>query len=521
MKNPPSTLFWTGLLFSSLFLSSSFTAPVPSSDFWGGLEAGPYSVGFKLVETRDLSRSYPADGKASVTAPRKIRVYFWYPARESPAPPLTLSDFVRMAGDDFGLLSAEASVNADSLPLSVPLAKGMARERLEKLLESPTASVPDARPAPGPFPLLVLGQGLYYESPLSHFVLCEFLASHGYVVATCPLVGTGYRLVNRDVEDLETEVRDMEAVLAYARTQPTVRPGGVGVIGYDLGGMAGLLLAMRNPDVVAFLSTDSGILFPNRMGIPANHPSYREDRFVIPWMHLTQARFVRTFRDEMKLPDLFSRKSFGDSFLVHVPTDNHGLFTSYAMLGIREAVPGYWGASESDPAPLHEAVCRHALSFLDATLKGDRRRLGALSGAEGGSPTAGPALRVEFREGRTPPPSKNSLIHLIVGEGMTAAAPVIDRARAAFPAETLFDEEVLNWLGYHFLYWWGREEEAIEVFELVTTLFPDSANAFDSLGEGLAFLDRKEAAAEAYGRALRLDPGNTNAAAALERLRKK
>jgi pimeloyl-ACP methyl ester carboxylesterase len=509
------------VLFAAVFLSSSFPAIDRSSNFWGGLEAGPFTPGFRLVEVRDLSRAYPSPGGGNENV-RTIRVYLWYPAQESTAPPLVLRDFVGMAADDFGLSRNGASPDGDSFPLPVPLAKGLDRGRLDSLLGSSTMSVRDARSALGTFPLLVLGQGLYYESPLSHFVMCEFLASHGYVVATCPLVGTQYRLVNRNVEDLETETRDMEAVLAHARTQPNVRPDKIGVIGYDLGGMAGLILAMRNPDVDAFLSTDSGILFPNRMGLPANHPSYREDRFVIPWMHITQARWIQLYRDEMKLPDLFGRKSFGASYLVHVPTENHGLFSSFAMLGIQGAVPGYWGASEADPAPLHEAVCRHALAFLDAYLKQDRRRLEAFAGATGESGTTGGlALKMEVREGRIPPPAKNSLIHLIIEKGMASARPVIERARAGFTAGDLFDEDDLNWLGYHFLYWWGREEEAIKVFELNTTLFPESANAHDSLGEGLAFLGRTEAAVAAYTRALQLDPGNKNATAALERLRKK
>ncbi len=508
------------IFFFTILLLSSAQARAQNAVFWGGLEPGPYTPGFKLVEVRDHSRVYPGQNPGVGTA-RKIRVYYWYPAEATGQPSLRFEAFVRMAADDFGLIPNSARTEEGLLPLPVPLAKGMDRDRLETLFECPAASVRDARPAAGSFPLLVLGQGLYYESPLSHFVMCEFLASHGYIVATCPLVGTQYRLVNRNTEDLETEIRDMEAVLAYARTQPNVRPEEVGVIGYDLGGMAGLLLCMRNPDIGAFLSLDSGILYPNRIGIPGSHPSYREDRFVIPWMHITQARWIRFYRDEMKLPDLFGRKFFGDSYLVQVPTENHGLFSSYALMGIRSAVPGYWGPPEEDAVALHEAVCRYALAFIDAHLQQDRGRLETILAAAGGSGAVGPTLTMEFKEGRIAPPSKDEIIHLIIEKGMAGARSVIDKTRAAFSTDDLFDEDVLNWLGYHFLYWWGREEEAVEVFELTVTLFPDSANAYDSLGEAHALLGRTEAATRAYETSLKINPDNKNAAAALVRLKKK
>ncbi|NIO19754.1 MAG: hypothetical protein GTN76_03185, partial [Candidatus Aenigmarchaeota archaeon] len=113
-----------------------------------------------------------------------------------------------------------------------------------------------------------------------------------------------------------------------------------GVIGYDLGGMAGLVLSMRNPDIDAFLSMDSAILFGHFSGLPVNHPQYLEKRFTIPWMHMTQARFIQKFHDEQGLSTLIGRKSYGDSYLVPVQTSNHGHFTSYAMLDIRDAVPG-------------------------------------------------------------------------------------------------------------------------------------------------------------------------------------
>ncbi|MGE5741831.1 MAG: tetratricopeptide repeat protein [Candidatus Aminicenantes bacterium RBG_16_66_30] len=435
-----------------------------------------------------------------------MRIYVWYPARHSSLDRMPLDDYVRMALGDF---------HTSLLP--VPLAKGLEAAELEALRRSPVGAVRDAEAQPGRYPVLVLGQGLFYESPLSHFALCEFLASHGYVVATGPLLGTRYRLVNINVEDVETEIRDMEFVLATARALPFADPGALGVIGYDLGGMAGLVLAMRHPEVDGFLSLDSGILDKHFSGLPGSHPQYREDRFRIPWMHMTQARFIRSEKDRAAAPSLFDRKTFGPSYLVHVPTANHGDFSSYAALGITKSVPGYWGPSTADPKPLYKEICRVSLAFFASCLKNDHQPLQELLAGAGSAPGK-PGFRIEHKEGPAGPPAEAELVRLIIERGIGQAEPEIDRARTKYPGLALVDESVLNWLGLHFLYWWGREDEAVGVFELNASLYPGSWSAHDSLGEAYADRGRKDEAIRSYKRSLELNPDNQNAKAALERL---
>jgi len=503
-------------VFGCFFLSGlSFGVYAQKSSLMGELKPGQYTTGFRLVEKLDKSRYYPAPEDKTMNT-RLVRIYTWYPALKSGRPALRFEKYVRMAAADFGLIAE--TVHAKWNP--TPLAKGLDHERLNALLNNQTSAVPDVDPAEGVFPLVVFGQGLYYEFPLSHLILCEYLASHGYVVATCPLIGNHCRLVNLNAEDLETEVRDLEFVIAYMRTQPYVHPERLGIIGYDLGGMAGLVLSMRNPDVDAFLSLDAGILFGHFSGLPNSHPNYHEDRFTIPWMHITQSRFIKEFRDEQKIPSLIDRKKYSDSYLVPVPTTNHGAFSSYAMFGIHNAVPGYWGPIKNELQPIDEAICRTALIFFNAYLKKDSSELLKLHNIAHNEHKNNEILEIEYSEGQQPPPSKSDLIHLIIQRGIVKAKPFIEDVRTAYPDSMLFDENVLNWLGYHFLYWWGREEEAIEVFELNVSLFPESANTYDSLGEAYMILGDQEKAIKNYRRSLKLNPENQNARRMLEQVQK-
>jgi hypothetical protein len=76
----------------------------------------------------------------------------------------------------------------------------------------------------------------------------------------------------------------------------------------------------------------------------------------------------------------------------------------------------------------------------------------------------------------------------------------------------------LHQAGYAFLNR-DKHHEALAVFALWTTLYPDEANAYDSLGEAYLALKDTEKAVASYERALQLDPAFTSAAEALNRLK--
>jgi tetratricopeptide (TPR) repeat protein len=80
------------------------------------------------------------------------------------------------------------------------------------------------------------------------------------------------------------------------------------------------------------------------------------------------------------------------------------------------------------------------------------------------------------------------------------------------------DEAEMNRLGYYVLNTLKAPRDAVQVFEMNVTAFPQSANVYDSLGEAyLAVGDTAQAIAN-YRKSLTLDPRNSNAAAVLKRL---
>lgn len=83
---------------------------------------------------------------------------------------------------------------------------------------------------------------------------------------------------------------------------------------------------------------------------------------------------------------------------------------------------------------------------------------------------------------------------------------------------SLFGESELNSLGYQLLSQ-DKAAEAIKIFKLNTELYPESANVWDSLGEGYWKKGEIEKAIESYEYALRINPQFENAKRALKELR--
>ena len=81
----------------------------------------------------------------------------------------------------------------------------------------------------------------------------------------------------------------------------------------------------------------------------------------------------------------------------------------------------------------------------------------------------------------------------------------------------VFEEADFNNLGYRLLQE-NKIEAAVYVLGKTAELYPDSWNAYDSLGEVLAKMGQKERAIESYRKSLELNPGNKNGQAALKRL---
>jgi CubicO group peptidase (beta-lactamase class C family) len=89
-------------------------------------------------------------------------------------------------------------------------------------------------------------------------------------------------------------------------------------------------------------------------------------------------------------------------------------------------------------------------------------------------------------------------------------------AKATGPAQA-FGPFVLNNAGYSVLRA-GKLADAVKLFEANVALYPEDANAYDSLGEGQMAAGLKDAAIASYKKALEMNPKNAGAIRMLEKL---
>lgn len=80
------------------------------------------------------------------------------------------------------------------------------------------------------------------------------------------------------------------------------------------------------------------------------------------------------------------------------------------------------------------------------------------------------------------------------------------------------NEQTLNTIGYLLLYG-GKEMDGLRVFQKNVQEYPQSSNAYDSLGEAYMVTGQKDLSIQNYERSLQLNPKNDNAVRRLKKLR--
>jgi pimeloyl-ACP methyl ester carboxylesterase len=497
-----------------------FTVPAraDTSPLWGDLRPGSHNVGFRLIEGHDPARAIRVKGAAPEIRPRPVRVYIWYPADSSADDtPMLFGSYAALADGDTWPEAVPGDAHKRMNFSRRPLARSLPPDRFDALLKQPVRAFENAKPAAGRFPLIIVGQGLYYESPITQAVLCEFLASHGFVVATTPLTGTHSPLVKIDVTDLETQVRDLEFVVTEARGLPFVSLEKLGLLGFDLGGMSCLILAMRNPDVDAFVSMESAVLFPD-LDIPTASPHHDPTLLRAPWLHVLR-RELASARGE-NTPSLFDTAVHSDRYLLLLEGMGHADFTSYALVEDRKPVMGYWGPLRGEEKRRYEAVCLYIFRFFDAYLSGDAESRRFLA-RDPEDVVPGTTVTIEHRPVTPLRPTDSDFLNALLAGNVADALEMAHSIRQAQPEIPLLQETLLTRLGYHLITSWELAEEAVAVLKLNADLHPQSTLAYESLGEVYLMTGDDEKALPAVRRALELDPDNGSAKGMLEYLNRK
>ncbi len=459
-------------------------------ELWGNLKPGPYATGFTTIETYDYSRVFRAkhnyfgelqEGERA----RQVQVCVWYPAEKS-------EDAVTMVYSEYNFPSpADGAFSPFVGQLAnreVQFLYGLFRGAgafVQDLLNSEMAAVRDAPHTDGTFPfILYLPGGTHHYS--DNAILCEYLASYGYIVAATHHFGDKDIQATTDLNGLANVLRDGEFTFGLMHDFPGVDRDNVGVMGYSFGGLASVLFQMRNSDVDAIVSLDGGITNGNYNDLIRQAPGYNPQ--------LVQASMLLMYvMDESTSMTMVDSMVYASRYYLPIDGYTHADFTqNYFISG--------WIADTTGPSfevrqEHYGNICRQALSFFNLSLKGDESAKEALAGAS-------------FAAALTPPPSAAEFIGMIRAGQIDTAAAIYEQLRKDNPALTLFNEATFNALGYQLL-GAGRAAQSVIVFRMNAETYPNSANVWDSYADGCMGTGDTATAITCYQNLLEALPGDS------------
>ena len=342
-----------------------FTALLVASTLLAPLAPGNHAVGFSMAMEIDPAR--PALAPASGMG-RQLPITIWYPARASDRRAMRLRDYVVAGAQSLvGIEPADPHAPLEAFAATA-LAHGTARADIERLLDSTGIAVRDATPAPGQFPLLLFAHG----SVETQSVMCEYLASYGYVVAAVRSRGAADPTYRLSRENLNAVVADHDLVAARMLRQPNVAPLPIGIIGMSNGSIVAMALQLRRP-VSAIVSLDGGI-GEDAGGIYLRERSGGElGALRTPVLH-----FYAPNNPHLNLEHLRSYRS-AQRTLVFVRGMRHIDFLAYPTF--EHLLPGFSGTDvAADAQPGFVWVNRYTLHFLDAHMRNSKHGVRFMAG---------------------------------------------------------------------------------------------------------------------------------------------
>ncbi len=296
-----------------------------------------------------------------------------------------------------------------------------------------------------------------------------------------------------DQRDLETVVRDMEFIIAAARDLPNVNVNKFGVVGCGSGGLAALLLQMRNSDIDVMASFDGSYISQDYLEQARQNPYYDVQRMTSPLAQIYSGEIESI---DFSLVDSFE---YSQRYSVKFSRLNHSDLTSYGKSSSL-ILRGGTQPPETDGAHYDE-LCSYVFNFLNAHLSEDQESQRFLEEFKGKN-----GIEYRFQPAGEIPPTPEEFIDIIREVGVERAFEIYEKFKGS--GWVFFTEAVFNSIGYQF-FQGGNLEDAIRIFKMNTDAYPLSANTWDSLAETCEASGQDEQAVKYLKKALEILPGDT------------
>ena len=300
-----------------------------------------------------------------------------------------------------------------------------------------------------------------------------------------------------DQANLETLIRDREFALAHLRDLDFVDKDKLGVLGRGFGGLAALIMQMRNYDVDAVASLAGWNGLREHLEFATQNPCFNTRRMIAPLLQVY-------YQDEQTTDlALLDSCKYTDRYLAGFEDSSEGSLSSYGA--IRLLLADSVDLTLEISRPDYDLACQLTRDFFKAHLEEDTVSHTSLT-------AIGTTV---LREGRDLPPSTDQFLGIIRSQGADRAVEIWDKFKESEPGSITFPEATMNIAGYQMLQS-GRVQEAIKLFRINAECYPGSANCWDSYADGLIAAGDNEGATRCYKKVLEVLPADQVADEALK-----
>ncbi len=482
------------------------------------LNYGNYTVGFRHYTLTDSTRTYSrVYDYTNQKIKRPIPISIWYPSKQSSSnkKPLKILDYFEILKEEeeWEHLPNEQILNWFYYA-NTPTNQEHLKESVKAYAEAEFAS--------GTFPIVVYASS-YQASSIENFALCEYIASHGYIVMASPSRGTETRwFSNNNAKEMETQARDIEFLIKEVISFPTANPNKIAVMGFSFGGLSNVIAQMRNDNIKALVSLDGTERY--QYALMQKSPFFDAKKLDVPYLHMAQKDIPESVLKEDNIDaalntkfDLYDSISNSKVYRLKFHHLTHSYFSTLGILFAKR--DKRQDKSDAEIMKSYKWVSVYTLNFLNAYLNGNKEALTFIENNPSDNGISNSLVTYSTKQPKADLFTFQDFNDLAADQHYKGLSQLYDSLSSKNPSLKL-PEGNLNTLGLQLVFNPNTSAQGINVFLLATKLYPNSANLFDSLAEGYLFMGNKEKAIENFEKSLQLSAQNQNAINRLQQLKK-
>jgi tetratricopeptide (TPR) repeat protein len=244
----------------------------------------------------------------------------------------------------------------------------------------------------------------------------------------------------------------------------------------------------------------------------------------IPFMHLAQKEIPAAAMKEHNIPDslnthftFYDELTESDAYKIRLHDLSHLHFSTLGVL-FQERDPKQ-DKSDQKIMASYQLATTYSLHFFNAYLKNDQTSLDFITNTPQENNIPEQLISVDSKKAIQKFIDFYAFLNLAKQQEYKNLLALYTEMKDRHPS-LVIPEGVLNTLGLQLIFDSSKATEGIAVFEFATTLYPESANLYDSLAEGYVYLGNTKKAIANFKKSLALNPANQNAITRLKQLEK-